>query len=115
MAISLAVLLLAGAVPVKPGQPFKNAMAQEIFITRLGDNLGEHEGQRCQGGDYNLWIGITLPPKGAPRDIRIEGPDCAWERIAYVRKWLTVAPRSYFKPVRRTTRYRFRVAMRHPQ
>lgn len=115
MAVSLALLLLAGSLSVKQEQPFKNGLTREKFITRLGDNLGEHEGQRCQGGQYDLALGITLPPTGEPRDIRIAGPDCAWARIAHVRKWLTTAPRSSFKPVQRTTRFKFKVAMRRPE
>ncbi len=114
MAASLALLLLAGTTPVKAERPFTNALAQEKFIARLGDNLGEHEDQHCQGGEYDLAIGMTLPPTGEPRDIRIAGPDCAWQRIAHVRKWLTAAPRSYFKPVKRVTRFKFKVAMRRP-
>ncbi|MGR4889534.1 hypothetical protein ACIPPQ_00755 [Sphingopyxis sp. LARHCG72] len=113
MAVGVAVLLLAGSVPIKVERPFNDAAAQQIFVARLSDPLALHEDRRC--GDYNMMIGITLPPKAAPRDIRIEAPDCAWERVIHVRKWLQTAPRTYFKPVRHTTRYRFRVAMRLPQ
>lgn len=113
MAVGIAALLLAGSVPIKVERPFKDAVAEQKFIARLSDPLALHEDRRC--GDYDMTFRMTLPPRAAPRDIRIEAPDCAWQRVTYIRKWLRTAPRTYFKPVRQTTRYRFRVAMRLPQ
>ncbi|UKK82764.1 hypothetical protein L7H23_09240 [Sphingopyxis sp. BSN-002] len=113
MPVAIAVLLLAATLPIKAERPFGNPLAEQKFTARLTDPLSLHEDQRC--GDYDMRISMTLLPARPPRDIRIEAPDCAWERIAYVRKWLEAAPQSTFKPVRQATWYRFRVVMRLPR
>ncbi|MBL0915745.1 MAG: hypothetical protein IBJ13_09590 [Sphingopyxis sp.] len=109
MALASAALLLFAAASgeVVGKSPFRDMATVHMLMTKLQLQDPPHIDQYC--GEMVLIVEIDLPPDRPVRNVRINGPECAARRIENLRTAILQAPRNSFVPVKRATRYRFKM------
>lgn len=109
MALASAVLFLIAAAggEVVGKSPFRDMATVSTLMAKLQLRDPPHIDQHC--GEMELEVELALPPAGQIRHVRIGGPKCAMRRIENLRAVIMQAPRSSFVPVKRATRYRFKM------
>ena len=112
--MSALILLLtsAGAVPTVGKFPLRSEQANKMAYVISEAQTGME--RFCAPGQ-SFRVTMEVSRAQQPDKVETAGPECARREMAAIKRWLASRPPSAFLPVRKRTRYSFKVRLEWPQ